>query len=199
MPRFIPSEDSAFIRWRLPGRCLPSLFFAGIAFAGLLGVFIERSAIGLWTSFKPPPCKFSTRRGTHDCPAEYCSAHLESEPLVVPISQELLQGRQLGSIRVTIPIITIAVVAVLWGALHVFMGRSKMAKPFGRLPPTQKPPSSWAWTPKPAALNFPYRIGSYRLGSSAADHGLRHGYDDGLGVALLDLSPPHRAGWDSRE
>jgi len=52
-----------------------------------------------------------------------------AEPVVVPISKELLKGRQAGGLWITYyQIMTIAAVAALWGLLHLLMFKSKVGK-----------------------------------------------------------------------
>jgi branched-chain amino acid transport system permease protein len=53
----------------------------------------------------------------------------KSDPHVVPISETLLYGRQMGSIRITyLQIITLVLVPILWLVLHSFMSKTKIGK-----------------------------------------------------------------------
>jgi len=94
MPRFTPSEDSALSDgdcWKMP---FLLSFFAGIAFAGLLGVLIERVCYRPLDELQATPVQiFLTAVGLTIVLQNIALLIWKSEPLVVPISQELLQGR----------------------------------------------------------------------------------------------------------
>jgi len=198
MPRFTPSEDSAFIRWRLPGRCPSfSLFLRnrlcgvirGAHRAGLL------SASGRASSH--PRANFSHRVDSRlSCRILLCSSgkvNLWSCPFPRNCSRPTT-----GSIRVTyFQIITIAVVAVLWGALHVFMGRSKMGKAIRAFAADPKTSELMGMDTKTLRLLI-FLIGSALIALAAALQIMDFGMDTttGLGVALLGfIATLIGAGW----
>ena len=184
------------IAWKMP---FLLSFFAGIAFAGLLGVLIERVCYRPLDELQATPVQiFLTAVGLTIVLQNIALLIWKSEPLVVPISQELLQGRQLGSIRVTyFQIITIAVVAVLWGALHVFMGRSKMGKAIRAFAADPKTSELMGMDTKTLRLLI-FLIGSALIALAAALQIMDFGMDTttGLGVALLGfIATLIGAGW----
>ena len=116
-----------FVIWGFP--FLLALIFS-LVIASALGVLIE------WVCYRPLREQqasslqiFLTSIGVTFVLQNVYLLIWTSDPRVVPVYEALLDGRQIGTVRVTyLQFITIAVVAILWGALHLFMTKTKTGK-----------------------------------------------------------------------
>jgi branched-chain amino acid transport system permease protein len=116
-----------FVVWGFP--FLIALAFS-LLIASALGVLIE------WICYKPLREQqasslqiFLTSIGATFVLQNVYLLIWRSDPRVVPVYETLLGGRQVGPVRVTyLQVITVAVVAILWGALHLFMKKTRTGK-----------------------------------------------------------------------
>jgi branched-chain amino acid transport system permease protein len=161
---------------------------AGILFAALVGVFIERVCYKPLDDLQATPVQiFLTAVGVMIVLQNIALLIWKSEPLVVPISQDLLRGRQLGGLRIThFQVITMAAVAVLWGVLHLFMVKTKMGKAIRAFAADPKTSELMGMNTRTVRLMV-FFIGSAMIGLAAALQIMDFGMDTttGLGVALL--------------
>lgn len=113
--------------WGLP---FPLALAIGLAAASVLGILIE------WICYKPLREQqasslqiFLTSIGVTFVLQNIYLLIWRSDPRVVPVFESLLDGRQIGSVRVThLQFVIIGVVAALWGILHLFMTRTRTGK-----------------------------------------------------------------------
>jgi branched-chain amino acid transport system permease protein len=103
---------------------------SSIIFASLLGVLIERICYKPLEDLGATQVQiFLTAVGVTIVLQNLALLVWKAEPVVVPISNELLQGRNVGGLWVTYyQIIILAAVFCIWGLLHLLMFKTKIGK-----------------------------------------------------------------------
>jgi branched-chain amino acid transport system permease protein len=172
---------------------------SAIVLASCLGVFIE------WICYRPlqdlqatPLQIFLTAVGVMTVLQNVAQLIWKTDPQVVPISQELLKGRQVGGIWVTFfQLITLVTVLGIWGILHLFIARSRIGKAIRAFAADPKTLELMGVDPRGLRLLI-YFIGSALIALTADLQIIEFGMDitTGLGVVILGvIATLIGAGW----
>jgi len=171
--------------WKFP--FLLSLI-VGLSFAAFVGLLIETVCYKPLDDLQATPVQiFLTAVGITIVLQNIALLIWKSEPVVVPISLDLLEGREMTGIRITyFQILTLAVVAFLWGIVHLFMDKTKLGKAIRAFAADPKTSELMGIDTRGLRLMV-FFIGSVLIALAAALQIMDFGMDTttGLGIALF--------------